>query len=217
MKRRINTGDRVKFLNDVGGGTVRAIQDDEMALVERDDGFEVPCLISELIPDRGQKDYGTGDDPNLESTRETKSFRLEPPEMQIPSRDKKPRSDLDSEPHKEEETLETERNEKTGSQDEGWIESVDLHIHHLVDNPGQFQSGELVEMQLAHFEMALQGAIKSGQWRIVFIHGAGSGMLKYRLRRILDEQYPKLRYQDASFREYGYGATMVILPSKKRK
>jgi dsDNA-specific endonuclease/ATPase MutS2 len=47
--------------------------------------------------------------------------------------------------------------------------------------------------------------------KIVFIHGVGDGVLKNELRRELGRKYPKYPYQDASFREYGFGATMAIL------
>jgi dsDNA-specific endonuclease/ATPase MutS2 len=57
----------------------------------------------------------------------------------------------------------------------------------------------------------LEGAIKSKVKRIVFIHGVGNGKLKFELRKLLDTTYAKLRYQDASFKEYGYGATLVML------
>lgn len=42
-------GDKVRFLNDVGGGTVVRIIDSRMALVAIEDGFEIPVLQSELI------------------------------------------------------------------------------------------------------------------------------------------------------------------------
>ena len=47
--------------------------------------------------------------------------------------------------------------------------------------------------------------------RIVFIHGVGNGTLKTELRKQLERKYKGINYQDASFREYGYGATMVII------
>ncbi|MFP4019887.1 MAG: Smr/MutS family protein [Bacteroidales bacterium] len=46
---------------------------------------------------------------------------------------------------------------------------------------------------------------------MVFIHGVGNGRLRYELRKSLDKDYPDLDYQDASFQEYGYGATLVFL------
>lgn len=44
-------GDKVSFLNSVGGGTVTKIIDSRMVMVEIDDGFEVPCMISDLVLD----------------------------------------------------------------------------------------------------------------------------------------------------------------------
>jgi len=100
---------------------------------------------------------------------------------------------------------------KTVSQEEVGIEEVDLHAEAIMENPRDFNPGEIIEMQIGRFEIALNGAIKSKQKKIIFIHGAGSGKLKHRIRGILEEKYPKLKYQDASFKEYGYGATLVIL------
>lgn len=45
----VKAGDKVRFLNDVGGGVVIRLIDSRMALVAIEDGFEVPVLISELI------------------------------------------------------------------------------------------------------------------------------------------------------------------------
>jgi dsDNA-specific endonuclease/ATPase MutS2 len=71
--------------------------------------------------------------------------------------------------------------------------------------------GEIIQIQLARFETALQGGLKGNTKKMVFIHGIGNGKLKYEITRALDSKYPKLKYQDASFKEYGYGATLVYL------
>ena len=92
------------------------------------------------------------------------------------------------------------------------IEEVDLHIEALVDNHKGLSNGEILEIQLARFQTALDLGMRSGTKRMVFIHGVGNGKLKHELHRLLDTQYAgKVRYQDASFKEYGYGATMVLL------
>jgi hypothetical protein len=91
------------------------------------------------------------------------------------------------------------------------IEEIDLHIEELVDNPKHLSPGEMIETQMARFKIALDGAILGKTRKIVFIHGVGNGKLKHELRKELEKNYPKLRYQDASFREYGYGATMVFI------
>ena len=45
----IKVGDKVKFLNDVGGGTVTGFVSKNMVNVSDEDGFEVPYPISELV------------------------------------------------------------------------------------------------------------------------------------------------------------------------
>ena len=44
-------GDRVNFLSSTGGGKVTKIIDSRMVMVEIEDGFEVPCMISDLVID----------------------------------------------------------------------------------------------------------------------------------------------------------------------
>ena len=72
-------------------------------------------------------------------------------------------------------------------------------------------SGVIIKAQLSRFNIALDGAIRNNMKKIVFIHGVGNGKLKYEIQKCLKNEYPDLRYQDASFKEYGYGATMVLL------
>ena len=90
------------------------------------------------------------------------------------------------------------------------VEEVDLHIEELVDNPKEFTAGQILEIQMARFKVTIEGAIKGKTRKMVFIHGVGNGKLKHEILKELGKSYPKLRYQDASFREYGYGATMVF-------
>lgn len=90
-------------------------------------------------------------------------------------------------------------------------EEIDLHIEKLMDNFADLSAGEILDLQMSRFTIALDGAVRGKTKKVVFIHGVGNGKLKYEIRKALDSKYPKLRYQDASFKEYGYGATMVIV------
>lgn len=94
------------------------------------------------------------------------------------------------------------------------LKEVDLHINELVENAGGLEPKDLLEIQMNRFRFEMEAAIQDGTKRIVFIHGVGQGTLKNELRRELSSRYKKYDYQDASFREYGYGATMVILRRK---
>lgn len=90
-------------------------------------------------------------------------------------------------------------------------EEVDLHIESIVESTEDMDPAEILRIQMDRFTTALEGAILAHQKRIIFIHGIGNGRLKYELRKVLDEKYNHLKYQDASFQEYGFGATLVFL------
>lgn len=91
-------------------------------------------------------------------------------------------------------------------------EEIDLHIEQLTDNIQGLDNGQMLEMQLARFTIAIELGIASNTHKMVFIHGVGNGKLKHEIRCLLDTKYNRqVRYQDASFREYGYGATLVTL------
>ena len=88
---------------------------------------------------------------------------------------------------------------------------IDLHIHELLEDTRGLANHEMLEVQLGRFRNELDTAIANGTRRIVFIHGIGNGTLKQELRKELTTKYKNYYFQDASFKEYGYGATMVIL------
>ncbi len=89
---------------------------------------------------------------------------------------------------------------------------VDLHIHELIDTTAGMSNKDMLDLQMSKFQETMDVAIKSNTVkRVVFIHGMGNGTLKTEVRRALSSKYKKYAVQDASFREYGYGATMVII------
>ena len=60
------------------------------------------------------------------------------------------------------------------------------------------------------FHKTMTDAIMNKAGKVILIHGIGNGTLKSNIRESLEKQY-KLPYEDASFREYGFGATMVMI------
>ena len=88
---------------------------------------------------------------------------------------------------------------------------IDLHIQELLEDTNGMANHEMLEVQIGRFRNELETAIVNGTRRIVFIHGIGNGTLKQELRKELTSKFKKYYFQDASFKEYGYGATMVIL------
>ncbi len=91
------------------------------------------------------------------------------------------------------------------------VREIDLHIHELLDNTNGMTNKEMLDVQMEHFEREMQKAIHEKVQKIIFIHGKGNGTLKTELRNELKRKYKKYRFQDASFQEYGFGATLVYL------
>ncbi|HYQ56574.1 MAG TPA: Smr/MutS family protein, partial [Draconibacterium sp.] len=88
---------------------------------------------------------------------------------------------------------------------------IDLHITELLDDSEGLSNREMLEIQMEAVESEMNLAIKNHAKRIVFIHGVGQGVLKQEVTNLLKRNFKKYYFQDASFKEYGYGATMVIL------
>ena len=87
---------------------------------------------------------------------------------------------------------------------------VDLHIEELVDDHRGWSNAEILNYQLEKFEKVLNKAFQIGTKKIVVIHGRGDGVLRYEIRRKLRD-YPGIEIYDASYKNYGQGATEILL------
>ena len=93
----------------------------------------------------------------------------------------------------------------------GNIIEIDLHANTLLDTTAGMESKDILEYQLDVFHKTLEeNKLKKGR-KIVFIHGKGDGVLRQRILWELQTRYKRFRHQDASFRQYGYGATLVTI------
>lgn len=101
--------------------------------------------------------------------------------------------------------------QKTVKKEKNTPIEVDLHIHQLLDDTTGMDNAALLEYQLSKFHETMQSNIKRKGQKIVFIHGKGDGVLKSALIKELTKHYKNAYYQDASFREYGFGATMITI------
>lgn len=99
----------------------------------------------------------------------------------------------------------------TRKQDRKAIVEVDLHAHELLDTMVGLEPRDILEYQIKVFRDTMNAHLKNHGCRIVFIHGKGEGVLRNALLKELRTHYKQCRVQDASFREYGYGATMVTI------
>ncbi len=88
---------------------------------------------------------------------------------------------------------------------------VDLHANELLDTTAGMSSGDILEYQLDVFRKTLEQYKSHPGQKIIFIHGKGEGVLRHAIIHELNYRYKKYQYQDASFQEYGYGATQVTI------
>jgi hypothetical protein len=95
-----------------------------------------------------------------------------------------------------------------GKQD---VIEVDLHIGELLDDTRGMSNGEMLNYQLDKFREVMNQYRNKREQRIVFIHGKGDGVLRKAIIDELKRKYSACRYQDASFQEYGFGATLVTI------
>jgi len=109
--------------------------------------------------------------------------------------------------HKEE----TKRPRITLRQQTADVIEVDLHINELVDSTAGMENADMLNLQMEKFHAVIsENKTRKGQ-KIVFIHGKGEGVLRSEIEKQLKSRYKTYYFQDASFREYGFGATMVTI------
>lgn len=91
------------------------------------------------------------------------------------------------------------------------IIEIDLHAHEVLETTSGMSASDIKEYQLTIFRRTMQDHMEEKGRKIVFIHGKGNGVLR---KAILDElkyAYKTCEWQDASFQQYGFGATMVTI------
>lgn len=86
---------------------------------------------------------------------------------------------------------------------------IDLHAAEILDTTAGMSASDILNYQLDTFRKIMNENKSKHGLRIVFIHGKGEGVLHQAIVNELRYRYKDCPYQDASFREYGYGATQV--------
>jgi len=185
-------GDKVRFLNSDGHGIITKILDLERVELENNYGFLEKYKISELVLERKQEDYQT---ENLAFDQEIKS-KLNSEKTNNKNFDLKRKfRHLESYGYKERVVL-------------------DLHIENLIDSHNGMSNSAILKIQMSHFKSFLNKSIDKKQRKIVVIHGVGEGVLRHEIRKELDIYHPYFEYYDASYDDFGYGATEIRLIKK---
>lgn len=186
---QFKVGDKVRFLNEVGEGTITKIVSTQVVLVECQDGFENQYTIDDIVLTAGKEEYKLDGLEHVESVIE-----------KINAENK----------FKQEEIFQKKFNHlsKIGNPEE--IE-IDLHIEELIDSHRGMTNAQILAVQMANFQRELNVAIRKKARKLIVIHGVGEGTLRAEIRNELHQHYPEFEFHDASYRKYGYGATEIIL------
>jgi hypothetical protein len=86
---------------------------------------------------------------------------------------------------------------------------IDLHIEELLDDYSNMSNAEIIHVQLTYFQNALDKAINEHFKKLIVIHGVGNGRLKQEVRALIAAS-TALKYYDASYARYGFGATEIV-------
>lgn len=188
---KFNIGDEVSFLNEPGGGKITAFRGKATAVILMDDGLEIPYSLEQLVPKSTQHEKPKDEPKKIEHAEFINELKKIPvakiiseKEKQQPKKISKARIELE--------------------------EEVDLHIENLLPSHRGMSNAEIIQVQLNHFTKALDNALRSNCYKIVFIHGVGKGRLKEEIHAIL-KTYSGITFRSASYEKYGWGATEVLI------
>ncbi len=87
----------------------------------------------------------------------------------------------------------------------------DLHADEVLETSAGMNSAYILHYQMDIFKKTMEEYKKKKGQKIIFIHGKGEGVLRHNLIHELNYRYKSCKYKDASFQEYGYGATQVTI------
>lgn len=185
---KFKQGDRIAFVDEVGGGVVLDVVAPGRVKVRTDEGFVLVRAAKELVlHDKG----------HLQQAYRISDHQAGMVAANDVMEEKRQKRKGDNRPGK------TPKKPEDNS-----VAEVDLHLHELVEDETRLSQGEKLKYQLAYFERALEGAIRDGKRKLIVIHGVGEGVLREEVRRML-LFYDGVRFHDANMSRYGSGATEV--------
>lgn len=186
--RVFRKGDRVAFVDEVGGGVVLDMPAHGKVKVRTDEGFVIVRQARELVA--------------YDLRVVEQAYRITDHQAGMVAAN-------DVMEEKRERRKAAARPGKTPRKpDDNGVAEVDLHLHELVKDEARLSQGEKLKYQLAFFERALEAAIRDGRRKLIVIHGVGEGVLREEVRRML-QFYDGVRFHDANMARYGSGATEV--------
>lgn len=129
-----------------------------------------------------------------------------------------PKSPLPTSPKSEaRQPAKTSGSHSSSAQKPGEPSILDLHIEQLLDTTAGMSNADIMLVQMKEFRRVMDETVKHPGSKIIIIHGKGDGVLRKNVLQELKYRYKQCTWQDASFREYGYGATQVTVHNEKKQ
>ena len=233
-------GDKVRFLDAVGGGIVTSITGND-CMVEDEDGFEQPCRVSQCVvvteeeDERARGHAAVHQAPPSQAAIEHVRLVTESNDLKTENGKLKERiHELEEENQRLKLALlkaqwPENKDKKAGAPNQsklplemlvqsrpyevlrGDVIEVDLHINALVESTAGMDNAAILNHQLDIYRQTMQNYRHRLGQKIVFIHGKGEGVLRKAIIDDLKLHYPTCLWQDASFQQYGFGATQVTM------
>lgn len=219
---KFEVGDKVKFLNQVGGGVVKKVTND-FVFVEDETGFDVPMTPGELIRMADMQGAGrmfnqkvAGEDiVNKDQPKPTPN-PIATPEDEIRSLKSQVANLKDQVAKLKQQLQNLQRTNAKAVADNILLQhmvseteaEVDLHIDMLSESPKSLSAHEAFELQMRYFRVCMNAALEHHVKKVTFIHGVGKGILKDEIQKELKE-YSNLYIMDAPMSRYGVGAIDV--------
>lgn len=111
--------------------------------------------------------------------------------------------------YKDEKIIANESKKKQ-KKDDGTV-VIDLHADEVLETTAGMNTADILHYQVDVFKKTMAEYKNRKGQKIIFIHGKGEGVLRQAIVHELNYRYKSCSYQDASFQEYGYGATQVTI------
>lgn len=230
MKSKFELGDKVKFLNQIGGGIVTKVTDD-FVFVQDDTGFDIPMQPEELIRmadmQGAGKMFNAAMEKHLSGKGVDSSSDLPSSAAKIPNIPQTPEDEIkalknqvanlkDQVAKLKQQLANLQKHSARDIADNILLQymtapgeaEVDLHIENLVERPADLTPHEAFEIQMHYFRTCMNHAFANHAKKVVFIHGVGRGILKDQIVKEL-QSYENLYFFDAPMAKYGVGATEV--------
>ena len=153
--------------------------------VQTEDGFEMEYALSELVSDSSIDDYHV--------TYEDVERQLMDEKREVVDRALGQK---------------LKHVERMVRGEETW--EIDLHIEELIDSHKGMNNTQILEVQMSRLRSFIFQAAARRVKRLILIHGVGEGILRHEVRTYLDG-HDNMTYHDAPYKEYGYGATEVLV------